>query len=257
MLVHPRMPEQHRQALRLNRSAFLLGNTAPDFGTVSGLPRAASHFFDVPMLDRRPAHLRLLARHPELVRPDELAPDRAAFVAGYLAHLWLDQAWIATFFEPIFGPEVPRGSFHQRLVNHNLLRAYLDQKDRNRLQPEVGTALNQAEPNGWLAFAPDKDLRQWRNHLRIQLEPGGSSRTVRVFSSRLGISADKFAARLASRAEMERAVFRYLPQSHLRAFWDLSLIHSVELVAAYLAGEIQEAPTVSRPFRRRPISMST
>ncbi len=254
MLAHPEMPERWRRLLLRQRGAFLFGNTAPDFGTVTGYPRAKSHFFDMPMLDRRPAHLRLLERHPSLCQPAALAEDHAAFLAGYLAHLWLDQAWIVTFFEPIFGPDVRRGSFHQRLVDHNLLRAHLDLTYRGMLGDDIGDLIRHAQPQGWLTFAKDSDLAKWRDHLEIQLKPGGSSQTVRIFARRLGIPQRKFAARLASREEMEKAVFRFLPPDLLASFWERSLLLSIGLVAAYLYGDVEKAASTNRPFQRNPIS---
>lgn len=251
LLASPKLPSGTRQQLQRARPAFVLGNVAPDLGTLTGLPREASHFFEVPMQDLRPAHQRLFEAHPELAEPARLAPDHAAFLAGYLAHLWLDQAWILAIFEPVFGPEVPRGSFKERLIAHNLLRAWLDEQDRRRLDGAVAAALREAEPQGWLPFAPDEDLRRWRDLLADQLAPGGDSQTAEVFAGRLGITAEEFRARLASPGWLEQAVFRHISRRRLRAFQRLALARSLELVTYYLAGRLAEAPHVSRPFRRK------
>jgi len=242
-----------RDGLLAARPAFLLGNTAPDFGTICGIPRARTHFFEMPMEDRRPAHLRLLSAFPELRQPHRLDRERAAFVAGYLLHLWLDQAWIATIFEPIFGPTVARQTFAQRLIDHNLLRAYLDQNNRERLPNDIHHALQGASPEAWLPFAPDNELRRWRDLLVDQVTPGGNSQTVAVFAERLGVPASDFAPRLASSDEMQQAVFRYLPLRRLAAFRRYSLGRSIELLTAYWTGRLDSASSVNCPFRRKAV----
>jgi hypothetical protein len=241
-LLHPRYGE----LLTQERPAFLLGNTAPDFVTLSGLPRAASHFFDIPMDPRAPAHLRLLSEHPALADPRRLAPAQAAFLAGYLAHLWLDQAWIAEIFMPLFGPDVPRSTLMERLVDHNLLRAHLDVYDQLRLTPEVGAALRRARPQAWLPFARDEDLRQWRDHLANQLEPGARPNTIEVFAHRLGLSAEAFSARLNSPAEMDRAVFSQIPPRRLRAFFRMGQARTVDMVQGYLSSSFRHRPPPPR-----------
>lgn len=255
LLASPKLPSGTRRQLQRARPAFLLGNVAPDLGTLSRLSRQASHYFEVPMQDLRPAHQRLFEAHPHLADPARLAPDHAAFMAGYLTHLWLDQAWILAIFEPVFGPEVPRGSFEERLIAHNLLRAWLDEQDHRRLDGTVAAALRRADPRRWLPFAPDEDLRRWRDLLAEQLAPGGRSQTAEVFAARLGITPEEFRARLASPGRLERAVFRHISRRRLQAFQRLALARSLELVTYYLAGRLGEAPHVNRPFRRRAPSL--
>jgi hypothetical protein len=201
------------------------------------------------------ALLQVLEAYTQLRDPRALAPAHTAFLAGYLAHLWLDQAWIAAVFEPTFGPKVRRLDFRQRFIDHNLLRAHMDQQERTHLPPDLGATLRRASPDHWLPFAPDSDLCRWRDGLAHQLEPGGQSQTVTVFANRLGLSPEAFAARLGSQAEMERAVFRHVSPRRLRAFRRLGLARSVELVCAYLQGQIIRARTVNSPFalKARPL----
>lgn len=239
-----------RTRLQRSRSAFLLGNTAPDYGALMGKPRADTHFFEVPLRNPTPAHSRLLEAHPHLGQPEQLGEDHAAFIAGYLAHLWLDQAWISEVFEPYFGPQVPRGNFRQRLIEHNLLRAHLDLKDRGRIPDDLGPTLRSAHPQDWLPFADDSDLRHWRDHLAAQVEPGGRIRTVEVFAARLKMPRRQFARRLQSPEEMERSVFAHLPRQRLAAFWQRRLSLTGELVRYYLRGELDNAPRVNQPLNR-------
>jgi len=235
LLSHGALDPTLRERLRGSQSAFLLGNTAPDYVTLAGLPRETSHFFDVPIHRSQPAHRRLLEFFPELSAPIRLPDDQAAFLAGYLAHLWLDQAWIIGVFEPIFGPDVHRDSFQQRLLDHNLLRAHLDRGARRHLPDGLAKDLADAEPNDWLPFADNRALANWRDHLAEQLLPGGHSLTVEVFAHRHGISPADFTQQLDSLPVMSEAVFKYLPSELLSKLQEMWLDRSIELVNDYLS----------------------
>jgi hypothetical protein len=249
LLNHPALAPQPKQRLCDARAAFLFGNTAPDYVTVVGLPRQQGHFFDVPIRQSEPAYQRLLRLFPSLATPSQLPDDQAAFVAGYLAHLWLDQAWILGVFEPIFGPGVHRGSFKQRLLDHNLLRAYLDRDALRRLAPNVGTILATAQPRSWLPFAEDQALVAWRDHLAEQLSPGGHSRTIDVFARRHNLSPATFQRQLESHQTMNKAVFRHLSSGGLSALQGMWLGRSIELVNDYLSEGRLEARHVNQPLR--------
>jgi hypothetical protein len=202
------------------------------------------------MVDRRPAHLPLFQRYPELSIPEGLEPDQAAFLAGYLVHLWVDQAWIAYIFEPAFGPSVARGTFEERLLDHNLLRAALDQEDLARLPYGLDTVLASAEPEGWLPFTSDADLRQWRDRLAEQLRPGARPSTVEVFASRHGLAPEAFAARLSALEAGSRAAPGVVRSGRLEAFRRLADDHARALTQAYLLGYLHEPGPWNAPFPR-------
>jgi hypothetical protein len=240
ILTHPRLPSLVGRRLMHARSAFLLGSTAPDTCTLGGQPRPSTHFFEVPMKDSRPATQRLLTQHPQLAYSKQLKLGHTAFLAGYLAHIAVDQAWVRCIFEPVYGLRASWLTFHQRLVNHNLLRAYLDQQYRGRLRDDLAAVLRDAEPNAWLPFTPDTTLHRWRDHIAEQLEPGARSYTVAVFAERLGIKAEGFAARLQSQEDLDRSIFRHISNRRLEAFHRFSLRLMLEVVMAYFEGKIED-----------------
>lgn len=242
--LDPRLLATTRRSLDRSRPAFLLGHTAPDYVNLAGRPRAESHLFEVPMADRRPAHQILFGRHPELADARGLDPDQAAFLAGYIAHLWIDQAWIAFIFEPIFGPSVSRGTFDERLLDHNLMRAALDQEDLTRLPSDLGAILQQAEPRRWLPFAADDSLCRWRDNLASQLRPGGRPSTMEVFASRHGIEPRAFAARLSA---LEAGPVH---PGRLKAFRRLAGDRALALTEAYLEGRLEDLEFIHTPFPR-------
>jgi hypothetical protein len=239
VLAHPALPDSARAALLGARPAYLLGNTAPDLSSVTGASRASTHFFNVPMRDSVPAYFRMFERHPELRAGRHLQPDHAAFIAGYAAHLWLDQAWIAMVFEPTYGLRVHRGTFRQRLLDHNLLRAHLDRLDRSDLPADLDIQLAQARPNHWLPFTSDEEIDRWRGHLLDQVRPGGHNRTIEVFAAKSGVPERQFALELDSKETLQSRVLGPLPAGLIERFWRAGLANSVRIVAAYISGELQ------------------
>jgi hypothetical protein len=229
-------PALHR-ALAAERSAFLFGNVAPDAQTVSGQTREATHFFPVPLGDAPPAPLRLFSLYPALARPDSLPPAQAAFLAGYLAHLALDQLWVAEIFEPFFGERQAWGTFPERLYLHNALRAYWDAQDLRRLPPATALSLHTALPRKWLPFLDDASLVRWRDLVAGQLT-SGAARTVEVFAERMGADPGALADLVNSPRAMRRQVFArsgLAPERLARHRTD-GLARCVQWIQAYWEG---------------------
>jgi hypothetical protein len=218
--------------------AFCLGNIAPDAQTLTGAPRTTTHFFDVPMHDLTPAWQTMFSRHPDLADPACLAPDRAAFLAGYICHLALDQLWIAEIFDPIFGEAATWSSFQRRLFLHNVLRVHLDRIDLPGLQagPGAGATLKQARPEAWLPFLPDPLLGRWRDFVADQLADGAAAQTVEVFAARMNLAPAEFESLLKSPAAMQEQIFDRLPAASLAGFRTRGLAHCQAVLSGYLEG---------------------
>ena len=238
MLSSSFLPEAIIGQLRQNeavRGAFFFGHIAPDVQVISHQPRAVTHFFTVPLTNRRPAYLELLATHPGLAHPFALPVDQAAFLAGYLSHLLLDECWVREVFQPIFGPQQTWGDWRERLLLHNVLRAWLDRRDRHRLQDGVGGLLRQAEPRGWLPFVTDVDLCRWRDLVADQLSPGAETRTVEIFARRARIPPAEFQALLEPRA-MEERIFSRVLLTDLDRLRVRAAVHTGDLIVRYMNG---------------------
>jgi hypothetical protein len=225
-------PDIHRRLIQ-QRGPFLLGNTAPDVQTVSKQDRLETHFYTLPRTTDQPAHKVLFTAYPALAHPAALPPAQVAFVAGYIAHLLLDELWLDHIFLRYFRNQT-WGTRHERAFLHNVLRTWMDARDQRQLNGSVGPALHTAEPQSWLPFMDDEHLRAWRDWLVHQLEPGQSAQTAEVFAGRMGISAAEMQAVLESPAQMEQRVFSRIPQATLQAFHDAGYEQSVALIAQYL-----------------------
>jgi hypothetical protein len=227
------LPVAIRRLLIQQRGPFLLGHTAADVQTVSGQARRETHFYSIPRTNERPAYEVLFATHPRLARAERLPPAQAAFVAGYIAHLLLDELWLERIFQRYFIGQT-WGTRGERLFLHNVLRTWMDRQDQQRLNGTMVTALRQVDPQDWLRFVSDEHLRAWRDWLVGQFEPGHSVQTAEVFAQRMGVSVAEVEAVLTSPQQMETRIFRHVPRAALQSFHDTGYAQSVGLITWYL-----------------------
>src|SRR5688572_1439608 len=85
-------------AIAADKGSFYLGSTAPDMRLVNRIDRAQTHFFDLNNFDHQDSVANLFAEHPELAAPEKLTKATAAFLAGYISHLVLDEGWISQVY---------------------------------------------------------------------------------------------------------------------------------------------------------------
>jgi hypothetical protein len=236
LLQRPDLPSGVRDFLNHYRPEFLFGNTAPDVQTISGQPRPATHFFDVPILPgSSTAWDSILAAHPQLAETVLLNESQAAFLAGYLCHLQADWMWVLDIFVPIFGLWSTWRTLEQRLYLHNVLRAYLDRQILGELQSQIDGELDAARPFHWLPFVEDLHLFEWRNLLARQLHPGAAVQTVEVFAARQGIDPQAFYHLLESEDRLDREIFSKLPRQELDLYRQRLIDENVRLLSRYLA----------------------
>jgi len=236
LLQYAALPDPVRQFLYNSRCVFLFGNTAPDVQVISGQPRQMTHFFNLPIqAGDPPAWEMILSDYPSLADAKQLPELQAIFMAGYLSHLQADWLWVKEIFAPVFGPQCSWGTFSERLYLHNVLRAYLDVHILPKLRTGTDVCLSQVEPADWLPFVGDHHLIEWRNLLFPQLQPGATSQTVEVFSSRQGISIPEFHALLGSEERMQQEVFEHIPLQQVQSYHQRVLDQNSKLLSNYLA----------------------
>lgn len=239
LLNHPGLPDSTRRSLHNYRSAFLLGNTAPDVQVLSRQKRQSTHFFSFPFNpDATPPWENLLVLNPVLATLADSQEEQAVFLAGYLCHLQADWYWVKDIFLPAFGPEINWGSFPHRLYLHNVLRAYLDRHVLPGLPVNLPQLLQIARPNHWLPFTADRFLFDWRDYLAKQLEPGARIETVEVFAARQGLSPEQFYRLIDSEDSMESQVFIHISRDLLLEYREGLIRSNLNLLAAYLSGDI-------------------
>jgi hypothetical protein len=236
LLRHPHLKDSARQKLISERCAFLFGNTAPDVQVISGQPRQDTHFFTLPITNGSVlAWERLFASYPQLSKLDELKPNQAAFIAGYICHLQADWYWIKNIYWPNFSGSCSWGTTKSRLYLHNVLRSYLDEYELQTLPPGMDSCLKQVRSDGWLPFAGDEHLLEWGSFLAQQLHPNGKTRTVEVFAKREGSDPEEFNALLRSAERMDQEVFIHVSRNLLTEYRQELIATSLDFLNDYLA----------------------
>lgn len=205
LLKDPDVPSGTRHLLQVERGAFLLGNIAADARVSSGLPRAETHFYqyDQPMIEH-PWQV-MLSRYPIMATNEA----QQAFIAGYVAHLSMDELWTTEILLPLFFERewgIDRG---YRFFMLNVLLAYLDERDYGHLEGWQADALFAARPDHWLPFIPDPDLCAWRDLVAQQLV--NESQTLSILGARARRTPEEFRAVLDSPSKMQADLWDNVP----------------------------------------------
>lgn len=209
ILEDSRLPNELREQLQCNAGPFLLGNTAADVQTVTGDRRVTTHFFTIPPSGHPRAEVALLQAYPGLSDPRILAPEHAAFISGYLAHLVWDQRWAWDVYCRYYCND-PDDDWRIAAVEHNALRVLLDHHAEAMLHatPWILNALYDTQPDHWLPFIDGSALRTWQSWIVEQLAHPGSSQTAEVFAARNGVPVthlESVTQRLRAQAESHTA----------------------------------------------------
>jgi hypothetical protein len=236
------LPSTVKHLLMEHRGAFLLGHTAPDVKTVSGQCREESHFYTIPRTSQDPAYQALFTAYPGLLEAHQLPPAQAVFIAGYIAHLLLDEIWLDHIFQRYFLQEW--GSLRERLFLHNVLRTWTDYRDQRRLKDSIALVLEDTSPQGWLPFVADEHLRTWRDWLIEQLSANQLMQTAEVFAQRMDLPAAAIKSVVKSPQQMEERIFSRIPRSALEAVQSEGYERSAALITAYIRSDIATERTI-------------
>lgn len=203
------VPAAVREAVLADWGAFLLGNVAPDARVSSGLKRTDTHFFDYTAVIDPPAAVAMLTTHPTLRHPLTHDAAQAAFVAGYVAHLRVDEVWCTDALYPLFHDWGTRQSRFEML---HMLLGYLDARDYETLPPTDYAPLHSATPTDWLPFIPDADLVTWRDLIANQLAPDGRNMTCDILAPRFGMTPEQMATFISDPAFMDAQLWANVPR---------------------------------------------
>lgn len=208
LLRDPDVPPGLRAALDAERSAYLLGSVAADARVGSGMPREHTHFYryDQPMRDH-PWRV-MVEDHPSLMQPQ--GSGQRAFVAGYVAHLSVDETWSLEMVGPRFAQGEWGESRAFRFYMLHMILVHMDRRDLALLDGWQADALCRAQPAGWLPFIGDDDLRTWRDLIYDQIKPEGRSLTLEIFGERLGKNSEELRAFLESAEQMQRGLWDHI-----------------------------------------------
>ena len=224
---------EHRELFRRELGAFLLGNVAADARNESGTPRAATHFYDYAqeITDETPWSV-MLRQNPELWTPQDDA--HAAFIAGYVAHLSMDEIWSRRMVGPHFVERDWAERNHRWVMLHVIL-IFMDERDQRSLADWQAEALAHAEPHLWTSFLTDTSLAHWRDMIADQLRPGGWSQTLDIFGARAKRTPEQLRTLLDNPSEMHESLWQHIQPELLAEIEGEMYDHAVTQTAAYLA----------------------
>lgn len=211
LLNDEHIPHTIRDMLRAECPAFLLGHVAADARTESGIKREDTHFYSYDKGIHEHPWRVMLETHPSLEIPHSLA--QRVFLAGYAAHLSIDEWWSLHMLGPQFANRdwAPRP---QRFIMLHVILIYMDERDYNLLQPWQYETLQAAEPDRWTPFMNDRILRDWRDFIARQIRPGGNaSETLEVLGSRINMQPPDLRAILDDPERMHNDLWQHIPQT--------------------------------------------
>jgi hypothetical protein len=213
--------------------AFYMGSVAADFQTICNIPRADTHFYDLPPGPDHKAYSVMLASYPELANVSALSLDHAIFLSAYAVHLRLDLLWFRQVLMPYFVEASDWGDFPRRRLVHDILLTYLDKLAFDALPQTAGNTLAAAHPHHWLPFAADADLISWRDMLVDQLQ-GATPHTVEIYAERLGMSQHEFAGKLQDPEWIEEQVFSNVPVAEVQGKLETAVPMCINQITDYL-----------------------
>jgi len=231
LLCDGEIPQATRDLLTRERGAFLLGSIAADARVGSGAPRDRTHFYAYGQdIVEHPWRV-MIQKNPGLMQPKTDA--HRAFIAGYVAHLSVDESWSLNMVGPHF---VARewGDQAFRFYMLHIILIYMDERDLARLEGWQAESLHTAIPQQWLNFMTDADLAHWRDLIDAQIAPDGKSQTLLIFGSRIGKTPDELRAFLDSPDEMQAGLWTHIPRPILAEIEALMYIHARTQMMHYL-----------------------
>jgi hypothetical protein len=229
LLHETALSDDMRRLLNTHQADFLVGAVVAD-ARPDGVKRADTHFYHYsePMPDN--PWREMFRQHPSLMQP--LSPEHHAFLAGYVAHLAVDEYWSRYMMKPYFADGAWGPDIKDRFFALHLLLAHMDERDEQLLDSSVPTFMRQSQFTNWLPFLTDAALAEWRDFIAYQLET--TSQTLDVFSPRVKIAADALRHIIDDRQQMQMLLWDNIPPTLLSRIEAEMYIFAHEQLALYL-----------------------
>jgi len=153
------------RVIESDRGAFYLGSTGPDMHVLSRTQRISSHYFDLDCLECQDSRASFFETRGELRDVTKLDDPTAAFVAGYLTHLVIDEVWITDIYRPFFGPASSLHGDGRANVLDRILQYEMELQRRmdRPVMEEILRELAAGKPALNVAFLDPEMLARWRD----------------------------------------------------------------------------------------------
>lgn len=223
-----------------DRGAYYLGCTAPDIRVITRMERRVTHFYNLDELGEQDSSGRMFAEHPRLAERASLDAATTAFVAGYLTHLVLDEAFITDVYRPHFGALSPIDADPRSNVLDRALQYELDRRDREDrvAMTEIGAAIAATQPVCGIPFIADDHLVEWVSVTGeiASLAPdyGRFQRMMTRHLELAGYSIDDINRYCEAPAVLVSEAFGIVGEERLARFWRDAEERMYERVRSYL-----------------------
>jgi hypothetical protein len=170
------------------RGAYYLGATTPDIRALTRWDRERTHFFSLNDFDDQSGVHRLFEQEPALRDASVLDAPTAAFMAGYISHLVLDEDYICQIYRPMFGERSPLSGDAMADVMDKALQWDVERedcRDESKID-EIRQTLAEAAVEVNVDFIARDTLSQWRDiSVDLIATPPSVERLVRFLGRRM------------------------------------------------------------------------
>ncbi len=170
------------------RGAYYLGATTPDIRALTRWDRERTHFFSLNDFDEQSGVHRLFEQEPALRDASALDAPTAAFMAGYISHLVLDEDYICQIYRPMFGERSPlsgdaMADVMDKALQWDVVRE--DCRDESKID-EIRQTLAEAAVEVNVDFIARDTLSQWRDiSVDLIATPPSVERLMRFLGRRM------------------------------------------------------------------------
>jgi hypothetical protein len=171
-----------------DRGAYYLGATTPDIRVLTRWERERTHFFSLDDFGEQSGMHRLFEQEERLRDSSALDAPTAAFMAGYISHLVMDEEYITQIYRPLFGERsVLRddaiAGVMDKMLQWDVERA--DWEDAGRVE-EIRQALSETAVAVNIEFIARETLLEWRDvSLDVIAQPVSVERLVQFLGRRV------------------------------------------------------------------------
>lgn len=220
---------------------YLLGASSPDIRVLTRWERERTHFFDLNDMGHQDCVAEMFSQHPHLAAADKLNPATAAWVAGFIGHITLDQLWIEQVYRPHFGQISSLGGSDEANMMDRVLQYELDRRPRENEAATfaIRESLAACSLEIDAGFLDSETLRRWQEvsidisrrpatweHFRFQ---GG--RHLRGSGLNSDADLDAFLERIPDVLE---ATIRHVSTAHVDAYLEQAVERAAAIASRYL-----------------------
>ncbi len=140
-----------------------MGSTAPDIRVITRWERERTHFFDLGDFSEQDGRAAFFASYPFLAEGTKVSAPTAAFVAGYLTHLVMDEMWITEMYRPHFGERSPLGGDLRANLMDRALQFSMDceRRSNSELMAHIVDAVARCDLALDIGLVDSETLRHW------------------------------------------------------------------------------------------------